>query len=38
MELLTSAIAIYLIVKVGWPVVKFMGLIVAVGMLMRGCS
>jgi hypothetical protein len=38
MELLAGAIAIYLIAKVGWPVVKFIGGIVIICMVMQSCS
>jgi hypothetical protein len=38
MEILASVIAVYLIAKVGWPVVKFIGVVVALGMIMHGCK
>lgn len=38
MELVASMIALYVAVKVGWPVIKFIGLIVALGMILQSCG
>ncbi len=38
MEIVATFIALYLIAKIGWLVIKFFAIIVAIGMLMKGCS